>query len=122
MNEQVSSNDLGDHEACDRRSYGWQFDWAGRFSETGFLCVSTISPSYPPTIAARQQRQVTSQAHRESFRDWDDGWIFYDDRFELLRCADREFLRFLAETVHPVVRPSSEERLKAKSSGVACAN
>ena len=41
--------------------------------------------------------------------DGSDDWVFYDDRFSLLRCPDEDFLRFLCETVHPVVRPNTEE-------------
>ena len=46
--------------------------------------------------------------HRVNKYDWDDDWVFYDPRFSLME-DDEEFLRFLAETVHPVVRPKQEE-------------
>lgn len=49
------------------------------------------------------------QMHRASFRDWDDDWVFYDTRFNIIRVPDREFLRFLCETLHPVVRPNVDE-------------
>lgn len=35
--------------------------------------------------------------------------MFYDSRLNLLHAPDEEFLRFLCETVHPVVRPSLAE-------------
>jgi hypothetical protein len=41
--------------------------------------------------------------HRINNNDWSDDWIFSDGRFELAK-SDEKFLRFLAETVHPVVR------------------
>ena len=41
--------------------------------------------------------------------DWDDDWIFTDPRFDLMHGDDETFLRFLAETVHPVVRPDADE-------------
>jgi len=47
--------------------------------------------------------------HREHWRDWDDDWVFYDVRFDLLHAPDNEFLAFLCETVHPVVRSDSSE-------------
>ena len=47
--------------------------------------------------------------HRINWSDWDDDWVFYDNRFNLIRVSDEEFLRFLCETVHPVVRPITEE-------------
>jgi hypothetical protein len=47
--------------------------------------------------------------HRVRNGDWEDDWIFYDERFNLLRCSDEEFLRFLCEVLHPVVQRNSEE-------------
>lgn len=46
--------------------------------------------------------------HRESNFDWEDDWIFSDARFNLIGCEDAEFLKFLCETVHPVVRSQTE--------------
>jgi hypothetical protein len=45
--------------------------------------------------------------HRIMNFDWSVDWVFYDSRFNLLRGSDEDFLRFLCETVHPVVRPDS---------------
>ncbi len=50
--------------------------------------------------------------HRDFNFDWEDDWIFSDKRFGLLRCNDEKFLRFLCETVHPVVRPDREQALE----------
>lgn len=50
--------------------------------------------------------------HRVNNDDWDDYWIFDDDRFPLLDGPAETFLRFLSETVHPVVRPDREEAAK----------
>ena len=36
--------------------------------------------------------------------DWDDEWIFRDERFDLLHCEDEVFMRFLCETISPVVQ------------------
>lgn len=47
--------------------------------------------------------------HRINWRDWEDDWVFYDSRFNLLYAPDDEFLRFICETVHPVVRPDIDE-------------
>ena len=48
--------------------------------------------------------------HRVNNNDWDDGWWWTDDRMALLHAPDEMFLRFLAEMVHPVVRPDPAER------------
>lgn len=44
--------------------------------------------------------------------DWDNDWIFSDDRFKLIDGPADTFLRFLCEIVHPVVRPDRDEALK----------
>ncbi len=43
--------------------------------------------------------------HRVNNFDWDDDWVFYDSRFNLMNGDDETFLTFLCETIHPVVRP-----------------
>ena len=35
--------------------------------------------------------------------------MFYDSRFDLMGCDDDLFLRFLCETIHPVVRSDATE-------------
>lgn len=47
--------------------------------------------------------------HRENNFDWPDDWIFSDARFDLLGCADADYLAFLCETLHPVVVTAAEE-------------
>lgn len=41
--------------------------------------------------------------------DWSDDWVFTDSRFDLLYGPHEAFLKFLSETVHPVVRPDSKQ-------------
>jgi hypothetical protein len=83
--------------------------WAGRLAEDDFL-----SRLYDLTAMPSNDRRCLNAAgdihqHRISFRDWEDDWIFYDSRFKVLHAADDAFLRFLCETVHPVVRPDADE-------------
>ncbi len=47
--------------------------------------------------------------HRVINLGWPEEWVFFDARFNLLWVADEEFLRFLCETVHPVIRLGTEE-------------
>ena len=47
--------------------------------------------------------------HRVNNFDWDDDWVFYDGRFNLMNGDDDNFLAFLCETIHPVVRPDPTE-------------
>jgi hypothetical protein len=44
--------------------------------------------------------------------DWDGTWVFTDARFNLMRCPDETFLRFLCESVHPVVRRDRDQAAK----------
>jgi flagellar hook-basal body complex protein FliE len=47
--------------------------------------------------------------HRDSWKDWPDDWVFSDTRFGLLHATDEEYLRFLCETLHPVVRRNADQ-------------
>ncbi|OGF41598.1 hypothetical protein A2477_01415 [Candidatus Falkowbacteria bacterium RIFOXYC2_FULL_47_12] len=47
--------------------------------------------------------------HRINNCDWPDGWVFEDQRLNLMRGDDEIFLKFLCETIHPVVRTDQEE-------------
>jgi hypothetical protein len=47
--------------------------------------------------------------HRVRNLDWENDWVFYDSRFNLLNVPDEEFLKFLCETLHPSVQPRLEE-------------
>jgi hypothetical protein len=84
---------LGDH---------W---WAGRLEEPAFL-----ARIYPIHEMASTDTRFNSAyrdvyQHRVNNHDWTDDWVFTDDRFQLMNGPDEVLLRFLAETVHPVVRP-----------------
>jgi hypothetical protein len=41
--------------------------------------------------------------------DWEDDWVFDDDRFELRSGPDETFVAFLAEMAHPIVRSDETE-------------
>jgi hypothetical protein len=74
--------------------------WSGRLEEAAFL-----SRLYD--LNSNAMRDI--HQHRVNNYDWDDDWVFFDPRFDLLRSSDDEFLRFLCETVHPVVRIDPDE-------------
>lgn len=82
-------------------------EWSGRLAEDDFL-----SRLYDLTALPSHDHRFPNAAgdiwkHRVMNLDWNDDWVFYDSRFNLLRVSDDEFLRFLCETLHPVVRPDS---------------
>lgn len=45
--------------------------------------------------------------HTVNNDDYGRNWVFGDDRFQLMSCDDDIYLQFLAETVHPLVRPDA---------------
>lgn len=47
--------------------------------------------------------------HRVNNYDWDDYWFLNDTRINMMTCSDDEFLRFLSETLHPLVRIDKDE-------------
>lgn len=84
--------------------------WAGRMEEPAFLGrlypVNDL-PSYDNRF--RTAAEDIWQHRVNNPHDWDDDWVFEDPRFGLLAGDDETFLNFLAETVHPRVRPDPDE-------------
>jgi len=82
--------------------------WAGRLQEDDFLARLYDLSSMRSTDHRMSNAASDIYQHRVNWQDWEDDWVFYDTRFNLLRAPDGEFLRFLCEVVHPVVRPDVE--------------
>lgn len=89
-------------------------NWSGRLEEQEFL-ARIYDLSKLPSFDHRF-RNVAGDIwqHRVNNLDWEDDWIFSDSRFGLYKGDDQILLRFLCETLHPVVRSDSTdvERLK----------
>lgn len=83
-------------------------DWAGRLGEDDFLARLYDLTSMRSTDHRFENAAGDIWKHRIMNFDWRADWVFYDSRFNLLWAPDSEFLRFLCETVHPVVRPDSD--------------
>ncbi len=103
MISEVTRRDIIDYITASGNS------WSGRLEEQAFLGRLYDLEKLP----SRDRRFPTASGdiwqHRINNYDWEDNWFFYDDRFNLLRSPDDEFLRFLCEVVHPVVRPDLNE-------------
>lgn len=84
--------------------------WAGRMEEPAFLGrlypVNDL-PSYDTRF--RTAAEDIWQHRVNNPEDWPDDWVFDDPRFGLASGEDERFLNFLAETVHPRVRPNPDE-------------
>jgi hypothetical protein len=87
--------------------------WSGRLEEPEFLARLFELNKMPSEDHRFEDAAGDIWQHRINNYDWDDDWIFYDKRFNLLGCDDQTFLRFLCETIHPIVRhdPTEAERL-----------
>ncbi len=64
-------------------------------------------------IASRDHRYRDAYGdiyqHTVNNSDWNDDWVFYDTRFNLMNCRDDEYLTFLINTLHPRVRDNEEQ-------------
>lgn len=85
--------------------------WSGRLQEDEFLGRLYDLSTMPSTDRRVRNAASDIRQHRVNWNDWSDDWVFTDSRFNLLHESDERFLRFLCETVHPVVRPDTDEVL-----------
>lgn len=89
-----------------------EVNWSGSLEEPQFL-----SRMYDLKYLPSNDRRFPDAAgdiwqHRINNNDWEAHWVFYDSRFELMNGDDEVLLKFLAETVHPIVRPDVTESQK----------
>lgn len=80
-------------------------EWWGRLGEIEFLDrlydLDALTSTERRFSTAREE---ICQHRLNNPEDWPDDWIFSDSRFEL-DTSDERLLAFLAETLHPSVRP-----------------
>jgi len=84
-------------------------NWAGRLEESEFLSRIFDLMNLPSRDPRYKDVAGDIWQHRVNNLDWEDNWIFTDERFNILKCDDETFLRFLCEMIHPVVRPDATE-------------
>lgn len=84
-------------------------NWHGRLEETQFLSRLFDLKTLPSYDGRFRDAAGDIWQHRVNNHDWEDDWVFYDDRFNLLYGEDETFLRFLCEMLHPVVRTTVED-------------
>ncbi len=82
--------------------------WSGRLTDDEFLARLYDLSKLPSHDHRYTNAAGDIYQHCVRNYDWSPDWVFYDDRFRLLHARDAEFLRFLCETLHPVVQPDSE--------------
>ena len=86
------------------------FWWSGRLEEINFLSrmfdldrMESVDSRFPNAAGDIWQHRVNNP------NDWEDDWIYCDERFNLLGCDDSIFLNFLCEMIHPLVRVNSSD-------------
>lgn len=83
--------------------------WNGQLEEIQFLSRIFDLEKLPSNDGRFSSASGDIWQHRVNNYDWDDDWIYSDSRFGLLRGPDDNFIRFICEMVHPLVRPEPEE-------------
>jgi AbiJ N-terminal domain 3/Abortive infection C-terminus len=88
--------------------------WSGSLNEDEFLGRIYDLKRMPSTDYRHEFDNAAKDIHKHRVMnsDWSDDWVFTDERFDLLHGPDEPFLKFLAETVHPIVRPGTAESEK----------
>lgn len=85
-----------------------KYPYYGRLDEIDFLSrlydLEKL-PSYDPRYN-NAKRDIIQ--HTRNNDDFEDGWVFLDDRFEL-NSSDEKLLKFLCEVFHPFVRDESRK-------------
>lgn len=83
--------------------------WSGRLPESAFLARLYDLARLPSNDRRVANAAADIRQHRENWADWPEEWVFTDERFNLLYCEDDVFLRFVTETVHPIIRPDADD-------------
>lgn len=112
MREDESTNTIS--EATRRNIFDYlraeRVDWAGRLQETDFLSRLYHLDELPSNGYRFKSMLDDIWQHRvNNPMDWDDDWVYEDARLNLYGCSDEQFLNFLCEMLHPIVRPDADE-------------
>jgi very-short-patch-repair endonuclease len=84
--------------------------WSGVLDDIEFLSRLYDLERLPATDKREQTAAEDIGRHRLAFADWDDDWIYYDERFAFHpEHGDQPLLAFLAEMLHPAVRTDLDE-------------
>lgn len=90
-------------------------NWSGHLCDIDFLGRLYDLDELPSFDSRYADAAGDIYQHTINNDDWDSDWIFSDSRFNLGGCTDEEFLNFLCETVHPIVRTDQEDAARVVS-------
>lgn len=85
-----------------------QIHYAGDMQEVKFL-ARLYDLNKLPSDDYRYSTAYDDINQHTSWNDWEDGWYLTDHRFNLLYADDEKYIRFIVETLHPVVRNNADE-------------
>lgn len=93
---------------------GWpeftqEYAYFGRLSEIEFLERLYDLSSLPSNDSRYKDAKGDIIQHTVANDDYEDCWVFLDDRFGLTHGNDATFLRFICEIFHPYVRDERKE-------------
>ncbi|MGW6021258.1 AbiJ-related protein [Streptomyces sp. NPDC055214] len=86
-----------------------EVQWFGDLDEIAFLSRLYALEELPSSDVRFDDAEDDITQHRYNNYDWENDWIFIDDRFGLRNGPDVVLLRFLSEMVHPEVRSDDAE-------------
>lgn len=86
-----------------------KIDWHGRLDETEFLSRIYDLSKMPSHDDRFGNMAGDIWQHRVNNYDWEDDWVLFDERLNLMQCDDGIFLNFLCEMLHPIVRADVTE-------------
>ncbi|CAD5200507.1 abortive infection family protein [Pseudomonas sp. FEN] len=86
--------------------------WYGQLDDVEFLSRLFDLQQLPSTDSRFKDAAGDIWQHRYNNDDWESDWVYTDSRFQLIDGPAEQFLRFLCEIVHPIVRPDRDEALK----------
>ncbi len=84
--------------------------WSGDLDEVDFLYRLYDLDNMPSRDIRFNNASNDIFKHRVNNSDWKDDWILNDSRFKL--DDDEIFLKFLCESIHPIVRKKQDEVIK----------
>lgn len=86
--------------------------WYGQLDDVEFLSRLFDLQQLPSSDSRFKDAAGDIWQHRYNNDDWENDWVYTDTRFQLIDGSVEQFLRFLCEIVHPIVRPDRDEALK----------
>ena len=99
------SVDCNDIETDNMGRYKIRMPYCGRLSEIEFLSRIYDLKNMPSTDYRFRNAYGDIVQHTVNNDDWDNGWFFSDERFNLSQGSEDEYLlRFICQMLHPVVR------------------